>query len=113
MTRTKYLAVLLLVVAALRGNAQYNLPQSRIWAMGNKVGLDFTQVNDPLPIVTALANGNEAAASVCDENGTLLFYTNGTTVWNRNGVQMPNGAALTGNGLNVSTLSTTQGAVIS
>lgn len=91
--------------------AQYNLPQSRIWAMGNKVGLDFTNPANPVPITTALNNGNEAAASICDTNGAMLFYTNGSIVWDKNGSPMPNGSNLTGQGTSV-TWSTTQGAVI-
>lgn len=38
----------------------------------------------------------EAAACVSDENGNLLFYTDGTTVWNVNGNIMPNGDSITG-----------------
>ena len=103
--------MLLCILTSYRAAAQYNLPQSCIWAMGNKVGLDFTS-GTPVPIATELANGNEAAASICSPAGTLLFYTNGTKIWNRNHVLMPKGQALIGAGTTNSTLSTTQGAVI-
>lgn len=93
--------------------AQYDRPESRVWAMGNRVGLDF-RGGAPIPITTQLANSMEAAASICDTEGNLLLYTNGLTVWNRLGVVMPNGTELTGPGIpnQVSTLSTTQGAAI-
>jgi len=112
MTKTKIALAACCILAAVNVQGQYNLPQSRIWAMGNKTGLDFTNLSNPLPIVTNLQNANEAAASVCDTAGQLLFYTNGVTVWNKNGVQMPHGAQLTGTGSNTATQSTTQGAVI-
>ena len=40
---------------------------------------------------------NEASASVSDENGNLLFYTNGNTVYNRKHLEMLNGDFLAGN----------------
>jgi hypothetical protein len=89
--------------------AQYNQPQNRVWAMGNKVGLDFSTAT-PSVITTNLASGNEGCASVCDNNGALRFYTNGTNVWNANGAIMPNGTNI--NGVSNNTISTTQGAVI-
>jgi len=111
MKRKSLLLIMLVCIISLgQLHAQYNLPESRIWAMGNDVGLDFTDINNPVPISTSLANGNEAAASICDTGGHLLFYSNGQEVWNKNGAAMPNGTSLIPAG--GSTLSTTQGAVI-
>jgi hypothetical protein len=104
------LTILLCFITSLQVQAQYNLPQSRIWAMGNKVGLDFTNLSNPASITTSLTNANEAAASICDTSGNMLFYTNGMIAWDKNGNPMPHGSALIGN--TNSTLSTTQGAVI-
>ncbi len=106
----KLLLAVALLPAFIKLHAQYNLPQSFIWAMGNKVGLDFSNSSAPRPIATNLQNANEAAASICDTGGRLLFYTNGTVIWNAAGGQMPNGASLIG--LGGSTRSTTQGAAI-
>ncbi len=50
----------------------------------------------------------EASSIICDNNGNLLFYTNGDTVWNRNHVMMVNGFDLAG-GVHSSA---TQGAII-
>lgn len=111
MIKAKRLLTIAGCIAVFTSSAQYNLPQSKIWAMGNKVGLDFTNPANPVPITTALNNSNEAAASVCDTNGALLFYTNGSLVWDKNGNTMPSGSNLTGTGTTV-TWSTTQGAVI-
>jgi len=39
----------------------------------------------------------EGCASISDKNtGQLLFYTDGSTIWNRNNIQMPNGYGMLG-----------------
>ncbi len=50
--------------------------------------------------------GDEAGATISDNNGNLLFYTNGDTVYNRNQTMMPNGFGLLGHP------SATQGSLI-
>ncbi|MFC2111535.1 hypothetical protein ACFLQ5_03700 [Bacteroidota bacterium] len=42
-------------------------------------------------------NQYEACASICDSSGNLLFYTDGTKVWNKNHIIMPYGDSLKGN----------------
>lgn len=70
--------------------------QNNIWYFGANGGVDFNQ--SP---VTALTNGklntSEACASIADEGGALLFYTDGITVWNRQHAIMENGVGLSGN----------------
>jgi len=88
---------------------QYNTPQSSVWAVGNKKGMDFT-TNPPSIIETGLMSANEGSATIADENGQLLFCTNGTNVWNREGNLMPIGSTINGSGAN--TASTTQAAAI-
>lgn len=70
--------------------AQYE----NIWVFGQGAGLDFMNGN-PVPIQTAMESFGEASASVCDHNGALLFYTEGSYIWDRNGNLMPNGSDLT------------------
>jgi len=73
-----------------------------IWAFGSFAGLDFTTGN-PVAIQTAIhgpvyfngAGFVEGSASVADATG-LLFYTEGTTIWNRQHSPMPAGNNLTG-----------------
>lgn len=75
------------------------------WYFGTNAGITF---NSGAP--TALTNGmlstTEGVASISDQFGNLLFYTNGVTVWNRNHVMMANGNALNGD------QSSTQSAII-
>ncbi len=80
-----------------------------VWAFGNNAGVDFN-TNPPTAITTAIST-SEGSASICDSNGRLLFYTDGTSVWDRNNQLMPNGQDLPGVGLNI-TASTSQGALI-
>jgi outer membrane protein OmpA-like peptidoglycan-associated protein len=79
--------------------------QADIWYFGNKVGVDFRQEK---PVV--LTDGElvtwEGVASVCDKKGNLLFYTDGTTIYNAKHKVMPNGKNLHGN------TSATQSAII-
>lgn len=69
--------------------------EAAIWYFGQNAGLDF---NTGLPVV--LTDGAmdtlEGCATISDATGNLLFYTDGTTVWGRNHVPMPNGTGLLG-----------------
>ncbi len=61
------------------------------WYFGEQAGLDFT-TGAPVPITDAnLMFSPEGCASISDINGELLFYTNGSTVWNKNHEVMMNG----------------------
>ncbi len=79
--------------------------EGNIWYFGSNAGIDFNTGN---PV--ALGNGqlitNEGCASICDANGSLLFYTDGSTVYNANHIAMPNGTGLNGDP------SSTQSAII-
>lgn len=68
--------------------AQYDLNENKIWAFPKGLGLDFSS-GIATPINTNMTS-IEAAATVCDDSGHLLFYTNGATVWDHNGNPMPN-----------------------
>lgn len=76
-----------------------------VWYFGNNAGLDF---NSGTPI--ALTNGalfsDEGCATLTDANGQIMFYTNGSTVWNKDHVVMDNGTGLFGE------VSSAQGVVI-
>ncbi len=82
----------------------------QVWAFGSKAGIDFNQ-NPPVAIRTAMIEASEGTASVSDALGQLLFYTNGSMVWNRNHTLMPNGRNLMPSGAQ-SAYSSTQGSLI-
>ena len=75
------------------------------WHFGFNAGIDFNG-GTPVPIANSQLNTSEGTASISDENGVLLFYTDGMSVWDRNNSLMPNGTGLTGD------ISTSQSAMI-
>ena len=78
--------------------------QANIWYFGNRVGLDFNQL-PPVPAFSAV-NSFEGTAVISDQNGKLLFYTNGLNLLNRKHAVMKNGSSLLGD------VSSTDNAVI-
>jgi hypothetical protein len=67
------------------------------WIFGRNAGISF---NTP-DLKTININGSqlntwEGCSSVSDKNGNLLFYSDGTKVWNKNNQLMPNGTNLNG-----------------
>jgi gliding motility-associated-like protein len=68
--------------------------QANNWKFGNKAGIDF---NSGSPVFSPSSiTAPEGCSSFSDSNGKLLFYTNGSTVWNRNNGVMPGGTGLAG-----------------
>ncbi len=69
---------------------------TNFWYFGLNAGLDFSGGN-PVFIGGSALNTNEGTAVVSDSiTGTLHFYTDGMTVWDRTHTAMPNGTGLTG-----------------
>lgn len=66
-----------------------------IWYFGEMAGLDFNS-GTPVAITSSAMNAFEGTASIADEQGQLLFYFNGSTVWNRQHQPMGNGIGLLG-----------------
>ncbi len=90
----KYPSVFILVMAfATIISAQR---EANIWYFGHNAGLDFNEC-PPVPLLDGALDTDEGCASISDSFGNLLFYTDGTFVWNRNHQLMPNGSGLLGN----------------
>ena len=77
-----------------------------IWYFGKKAGISFNSGFNPIALEDGQIETTEGCATLCDNSGNLLFYTDGIRVWNRNHVVMPNGTGLLGDP------SSTQSAVI-
>jgi len=69
--------------------------EGNIWYFGENAGLDFNS-GFPVALTDGQINTNEGCASIADNNGDLLFYTDGMTVYNKNHTIMPNGSGLLG-----------------
>lgn len=70
--------------------------QADNWLFGRGCGLTFTN-NIPVPFTESVLNTEEGCAVISNSSGSLLFYTDGITVWNKNHKPMPNGLNLVGN----------------
>ncbi|MFD2601387.1 3-coathanger stack domain-containing protein [Flavobacterium suzhouense] len=64
--------------------------QNANWLFGANAWVNFSTTS-PSYLTGSAMNINEGGASVSDENGNLLFYTDGMSVWNKNHQKMPNG----------------------
>ncbi|MDW5288819.1 T9SS type B sorting domain-containing protein [Formosa sp. PL04] len=84
--------------------AQY---EAANWYFGENAGIQFdSNTNKVSALIDGKLNTKEGASSISDEFGNLLFYTDGTTVYNRNHEVMDNGTELYGNS------SSTQSAIV-
>lgn len=68
----------------------YAQKRYNIWTFGANGGLNFNTT--PPSAFKSKSEGKEPPyylSSICDRNGNLMFYTDGITVWNRDGFKMP------------------------
>ena len=70
--------------------------ETNMWYFNKNAGLDFNS-GIPIPLTDGKLNREFGSAVISDENGNLLFYTDGVTVWNRNHDTLSNGKDLSGN----------------
>ena len=84
------------------------------WTFGQGVGLDFTGGSSPVTFSHALTGTKvyESTASICDGSGALLFYTNGYSVYDKNGALMSGGDQTLKTGLGGTNGSAVQGVTI-
>lgn len=89
----RILSVMLVVCFAITLSAQDNT--GNIWYFGRYAGIDFNS-GSPVAITNGALNTIEGCSTICDNNGSLLFYTNGENVYNDQHTLMPNGTGLFG-----------------
>ena len=78
-------------------------PSQRWWYFGQRVIMDFGVSGNSMPTFTynsASATtepfANEGTTTVSDQNGNIVFWTNGLTIWDKSGNVMQNSTGLTG-----------------
>lgn len=86
-------------------NICFSQGEANIWYFGNKAGIDFNS-GVPIDLSNGEINTTEGCATICNNAGQLLFYTDGISVWTRDHELMPNGNNLMGHP------SSTQSAII-
>lgn len=107
------------LIALLSQTSAVYAQRENKWAFGIHAGADFSS-GSPVAITTGINGGDpsnlEGIASVCDSSGQLLFYTEGTYVWDKNQNLLPNGSDLINSGFtdpyDNPTAGTAQGALI-
>lgn len=78
---------------------------ANVWYFGNNAGVDFN-TGVPNAVTDGQINTKEGCASICDIDGNILFYSDGSNIWNAEHNIMPNGSGLLGD------FSATQSSVI-
>ncbi|MDX1470065.1 MAG: hypothetical protein R3213_01100, partial [Flavobacteriaceae bacterium] len=68
--------------------------ESSFWYFGENSGLHFSGDN-PIP-TRGMLNTDEGCAAISDSEGNLLFYTDGTVIYNKEHKLMQNGEGLLG-----------------
>ncbi len=100
-----YRRFLLILALLFLAQSSFSQREASRWYFGNGAGLDF---NSGAPV--ALTDGNlkthEGSSTISDQNGNLLFYSDGINVWDKAHRIMPNGTSLLGHE------SSTQSAII-
>ncbi|HEX5552618.1 MAG TPA: hypothetical protein VFX43_05160, partial [Chitinophagaceae bacterium] len=94
--------LLLFLLSPLLSRAQ---KQGNIWYFGMGAGINFN-TSPPSALTDGQMRADEGVATLCNSTGQLLFYTDGTVVWNARQKIMQNGSGLLGGS------SSTQAAVI-
>jgi gliding motility-associated-like protein len=98
----KYLFVLILLFLE---STSFGQNESKKWFFGYQCGLDFS-TSPPTVLTGGIINAGEGCATISDNSGNLLMYTDGVTVYNAQHTVMANGTGLNGG------FSTSQSAVI-
>ena len=90
MKKSLLLSVFSLLTLAISAQKEANY-----WYFGKNAGIEF-KGGKPEALENGALSTNEGCTVISDASGKLLFYSDGTTVWNANHDKMPNGVQLKG-----------------
>ncbi len=79
----------------MNAKALYAQLEANNWYFGNYAGVSFSS-GEPIALLDGALSTSEGVATISNSTGSLLFYTDGQTIWNRNHQIMSNGAGLWG-----------------
>ena len=96
---------LLFFALLLFSTPSFSQKEAANWYFGDRAGLDFNS-GSPVALTNGELNTPEGCATISDKNGNLLFYTDGSFVYDKTHQIMPNGSGLLGH------RSSTQSAII-
>ncbi len=100
-----YLRILSVLMVMLIASDVYPQKENTNWYFGDHAGISFGSGN-PVALLDGSVNTYEGCSTISSANGELLFYSDGSTVWNRQHQVMYNGTGLHGH------YSSTQSALI-
>ncbi len=89
---TRSLLIIVLLLSLFLQSYSQPIKRTNIWYFGNDAGVDFNS-GEPVPLydgVMFLGGYARGVVSMSDTNGNLLFYTNGSRLWNRNHLPITN-----------------------
>lgn len=98
----KVIFILLNLFILFECNAQ---KEADNWFFGDYAAISF-KTGSPQVLTGSVMATDEGCTSISDSSGNLLFYTDGSYIWNKNHQIMTNGSGLKGN------LSSTQSAIV-
>lgn len=94
--KTHYFKRLCLALMVLLGPiAMVQAQQANHWVFGDGVHMEFTGSGISFISGSSLV-ADEGITSISDPSGNLLFYSDGSTVWDATNTTMPNGTGLLG-----------------
>ena len=74
---------ILLIIWGFIPVLSFSQNEAAIWYFGSNAGLDFSG-GTPVAITDGQITTSEGCSTISDQNGHLLFYTDGVDVWNKN-----------------------------
>ncbi|MEO9570258.1 MAG: hypothetical protein ABJG40_03600, partial [Polaribacter sp.] len=74
----------------------FSQKEANFWYFGFNAGLDFTDCN-PVALTDGMLNTFEGCSTISSSTGELKFYSDGSTVWDKNHNIMSGGTGLLGN----------------
>ncbi|MGG6232214.1 T9SS type B sorting domain-containing protein [Tenacibaculum sp. SDUM215027] len=102
---------LLLVYFFIASISLYSQKEANVWYFGNNAGLDFNSGN-PVTLNDGLLKTDEGCSTISDENGSLLFYSDGINVWTKNHELMKYSDGRLANNLQGNPTSTQSGLIV-
>ncbi len=89
----KVIHILILFICII--NILFCQKQGNFWFFSQNAGINFN-TSPPTSISSSAINTSDNSSSISDNNGKLLFYSDGLKVYNKNNLIMPNGTNLSG-----------------
>lgn len=89
--------IIIIIVLLITSNYLFSQKEFYNWYFGENAGLTFLpDGNIPLELMGSAMSTLEGVATISDSKGSLLFYTDGVSLYNKNHSVMKNGSDLAG-----------------